>query len=208
VAEKVRRSCRSVLIPDISRSEFRETSIYKSGLMVAITDEDQFQGTLSVYNKFSYTSFSTMVFSEDDKEILEKYAHYVNKALKNLQSYLNKEALITIDELTRLKNERYLRQRLPEEIKRADRHKRNLSILFIDVENFEDYSKNMDQMSIKGFLNEIAQALKETFRNIDVVTRLRGAKFAILMPDTGDQVDLAIERLGPRLEDLNSIINL
>jgi len=61
VAEKVRRSCRSVLIPDISRSEFRETSIYKSGLMVAITDEDQFQGTLSVYNKFSYTSFSTMV---------------------------------------------------------------------------------------------------------------------------------------------------
>lgn len=199
IAEKVRRSRRSLLIPDVPMSEFRGTSICKSALMVPITDEDQLQGTLSVYNKFSYTSFSSMVFNEDDKEILEKYVHYVNKALKNLQSYLSKESLITIDELTRLKNERYLRMRLQEEIKRADRHKRNLSILFIDVENFENYSKNMDQMSMKDFLNEIAQALKETFRNIDVVTRLRGAKFAILMPDTGDQIDLAIDRLRSKI---------
>lgn len=211
IAEKVRKSGRSLLIPDITRSEFGETSVYVSGLIVPLTEEDQFQGTLSVYNKFSYSSFSAMVFTEDDKEILGKYAHYVNKALKNLQSHLNKESLITIDELTRLKNERYLRFRLPEEIKRADRHKRSLSILFIDVENFEDSSRAMDQLSVKGFLNEIAQALKETFRNIDVVTRLRGAKFAILMPDTGNQIDLAIERLRSKAESIkldNRPVNL
>lgn len=195
IAERVRKSCRSVLIPDLLRSEFKGSPVYRSCLVVPMSEEDHLQGTISVYNKLSYESFSTMVFGEDDKEILERYTHYVNKALKNLQGYLNKEALITIDELTRLKNERYLRLRLPEEIKRADRYKRNLSILFIDVEKFEDYSKTMDPVSIKSFLNEIAQALKDTFRNIDVVTRLRGAKFAILMPDTGDQIDLAIERL-------------
>lgn len=195
IAERVRKSGHSLLIPDIPNSEFRGPSLYQSGLMVPITEEDQLQGTLSIYNKLSYTSFSTTVFSDDDKEILERYAHYVSKALKNLQNYLNKEALITIDDLTRLRNERYLRLRLPEEIKRADRHKRNLSLLFIDVEHFEDLSKTMDPISMREFLKEIAQALRDTFRNIDVIARLRGAKFAVLMPDTGEQVDLAIERL-------------
>lgn len=211
MAEKVTRSGHSLLVPDIPNSEFRGASIYYSGLMVPITEEDYFQGTLSVYNKLSYTSFSTTVLTEDDKEILERYAHYVSKSLKNLQSYLNREALVTIDDLTRLKNERYLRLRLPEEIKRADRHGRKLSILFIDVEHFEDFAKTMDPVSIKSFLNEIAQTLRDTFRDVDVVIRLRDAKFAILLPDTGDQVDLAIQRLRSKVGPLrlnNQPINL
>jgi len=211
IAERVRSSGHSLLIPDLPSSEFRGPSLYQSVLMVPITEEGHFEGTLSVYNKLSYTSFSTIAFSDDDKEILERYAHYVSKALKNLKSYLNKEALVTIDDLTRLKNERYLRLRLPEEIKRADRHKRDLSLLFIDVERFEEISKTVDPISIRDFIKELARALKDTFRNIDIVARLRGAKFAVLMPDTGEEIDLAIERLKTKAGSIrlnNNHINL
>ena len=179
--------------------------------MVPILDENQFQGTLSVYNKVSYTSFSTDSFSEDDRDLLERYAHYVSKAMMNLHIYFNKEALITIDDITRLKNERYLRLRLPEEIKRADRHKRNLSFMLIDVESFEGLSNAMDSNSMREFLKKIAQTLKDTFRNIDILVRIKGAKFAVLMPDTGNQVDLAIERLKAKAGSLmlnNRHINL
>jgi len=152
-------------------------------------------GILSAYNKLQYQSFACTAFDLDDQEILTKYLHYVAKAIMNAQEYQARESLVTIDALTGLRNERYLDLRLPEEIRRAERYHRSLSLLIMEVTRYKELIQNLNNSSRKDILRKIAGVVRETFRNVDILVRLKESRFAVLMPDTGEKVVEAIVRL-------------
>ncbi|MEK7280475.1 MAG: GGDEF domain-containing protein, partial [Nitrospirota bacterium] len=154
------------------------------------------------YNKLVYNSFSCTFFNEDDKEILEKYVQYVARALLNAQQYKDREALVTIDELTGLRNERYLKIRLPEEIRRADRYQRAISLVYMDVDKFGDIVKGMQESIRKEVIKKLAGIIRENFRNVDIIVRLEESKFAVLLPDTGERVKEAIQRMSGNLRSV------
>ena len=164
---------------------------YRTAMVIPFFSEGQLSGILSLYNKQSTEPFRATSFTEDDKELIDRFIPYVVKGINNARQYLETKSLITIDPDTGLRNERYLQIRFPEEIKRAKRYDRKISLLFFEVRPFT-----------QDILKDIANLVKDTFRYIDVIVRLKDAKFAILLPDTGDGVKEALKRLSINFEHI------
>ncbi|HET8760425.1 MAG TPA: GGDEF domain-containing protein, partial [Nitrospiria bacterium] len=111
------------------------------------------------------------------------------------QEFRERQALITIDEITGLRNRRYLDLRLPEEIRRAERYQRKLSLLIMEVMDFQTLSRPFTPQGRDELLRALAGMVRETFRNVDILARLEDARFAVVMPDTGDTMRDVLERL-------------
>jgi diguanylate cyclase (GGDEF)-like protein len=156
-------------------------------------------GILSAYNKLQYQSLACTAFDHDDQEILSKYIHYMATAIMNAQEHQARESLVTIDALTGLRNERYLNLRLPEEMRRAERYHRSLSLLIMEVAYYKELIKSLSSSSRKEILRRIAGVVRETFRNVDILVRVKESRFAVLMPDTGEKVVEAIARLAKNI---------
>ncbi|MHB8482745.1 MAG: diguanylate cyclase [Nitrospiria bacterium] len=175
---------------------------YHSVLSVPLLDQNTVVGTLSVYNKVIANSFVTASFNDTDKELIEKYGHFISKALVKAKEFQNREKLITIDDLTGLKNERYLFLRLPEELKRAERYKRKLSLLFLDLDKNQQEFANLPLLIYDYLIQNMGRLIRESFRNVDITVRTKGTRFVVLLPDTGKKVVEALSRLHESLSSL------
>lgn len=175
---------------------------YRSVLSIPLLYEETVIGTISAYNKVLPQTFSTTAFNEIDLEVIEKYGQFVSRALVKAREHHQREQLITIDELTGLKNERYLNMRLPEELKRAERFKRKVSLLFLDLDlNYREYEK-LPQLIFDDLIVKIGHVIRETFRHVDISVRVRGTRFAVLLPDTGSGFGETLHRLNASLSEL------
>lgn len=201
IANNVAKSGRALLIPDLSTTEYKGFS-QRSVLSVPIFQNERLIGTLSVYNKITPKAFSGTFFNEDDKDTLKRFTHYVGRALLNIEGYQTREGLITIDKVTGLKNERYLQIRIEEEFMRASRYNRSVSLAIIDVTEFQEITKGLDKPSKDDAIRKIAGVIKDNFRNVDVIIRLKDSTFAVIMPDTGVIVHEVIQRLEKRVRRL------
>ncbi len=164
---------------------------YKTAMVIPVIHDRDVLGTLSCYNKMAPEVFSSLVFSDDDREIAERFMQYIARGIINSRRYNERQSLITIDDITGLRNERYLQMRFPEEIKRAGRYNRSVSLMFLDVKPADDV-----------IIHDVSRIVRETFRYIDVLVRLKEAKFAILLPDTGPSVKDAATRIAASLGTL------
>jgi diguanylate cyclase (GGDEF)-like protein len=168
---------------------------YRTVLAGPLFAGDRLVGTVSAYNKVLYHSFACGAFDHDDQEILEKFSFYLGRALIQAQEFRERQALITIDDVTGLRNRRYLDLRLPEEIRRAERYQRKVSLLIMEVNNFADLSRAFTTQGRDELLRALAGMVRETFRNVDILARLEDSRFAVVMPDTGDKMHDVLDRL-------------
>ncbi|MEW6684499.1 MAG: sensor domain-containing diguanylate cyclase, partial [Nitrospirota bacterium] len=168
---------------------------YRTVLAGPLFAGDRLVGTVSAYNKVLYHSFACGSFDRDDQEILEKFSFYLGRALVQAQEFRERQALITIDEVTGLRNRRYLDLRLPEEIRRAERYQRKVSLLIMEVTDFAELSRAFTAQGRDELLRALAGMIRETFRNVDILARLEDARFAVVMPDTGDAMRDVLDRL-------------
>lgn len=106
------------------------------------------------------------------------------------------EAVSLIDPITQLYNRRAMDQMLIHEVARTNRLGCPLSIVLLDISEFESISNRIGTEKTEQFLYESAQLVKGTFRGSDIVFRYKEAQFLVVMPDTSEQqVDFAIRRL-------------
>ena len=168
---------------------------YRSVLAGPVFADDRLVGAVGAYNKLLYQSFACGSFDADDQEILGKFSFYLGRALVQAQEFRERQALITIDDITGLKNRRYLDIRLPEEIRRAERFQRKVSLLIMEVIGFDDIGRAFTAQGRDELLRALAGMIRETFRNVDILARLDGARFGVVMPDTGDRTADVLDRL-------------
>ncbi|NMB77099.1 MAG: sensor domain-containing diguanylate cyclase [Myxococcales bacterium] len=88
------------------------------------------------------------------------------------------------DALTLLHNRRYLAERLPLEIDRAQRSRRPLSALFLDLDRFKRINDRFGHPVGDQVLQDLAERLRQGCRSEDVLARVGGEEFVILLPDT------------------------
>jgi diguanylate cyclase (GGDEF)-like protein len=111
--------------------------------------------------------------------------------------------MVNRDGLTGLYNFRYLKERLEEEMERSLRHKRDCSLIMIDMDNLKQINDTLGHQAGNKVIKEIAQALKQSVRNIDVVARFGGDEFAVLLPDTDAQGALkTAERIAQKVRSI------
>jgi len=112
------------------------------------------------------------------------------------------EKLAMTDELTGLSNRRSFFIRGSEEISRAKRYKQPFSIIMLDIDRFKLINDSFGHEYGDLALKCLAKILIQKVREVDLVGRLGGEEFAILLPNT-DAVNALIlaERLRAAIEN-------
>ncbi|MEJ5284276.1 MAG: GGDEF domain-containing protein [Brevinematia bacterium] len=103
------------------------------------------------------------------------------------------ETLAIKDELTGLYNRRGLSDFIEREWKNAIRQKQPISILMIDVDNFKKYNDSYGHQQGDKCLKSISEVMiKNVYRPADIVSRIGGEEFLIILPNTNFQGALKV----------------
>ena len=105
-------------------------------------------------------------------------------AIANAQMYERMEMLATTDGLTGMTNHRTFQERFDELIKASDRYGRQVTLVLCDIDHFKSINDTYGHPIGDVVLKRVAQILKSSSRETDVVARYGGEEFAILMDET------------------------
>ncbi len=104
--------------------------------------------------------------------------------------------LAALDQLTGLYNRRSGEQRLAEEISRAVRHERPLTILLIDLDGLKQTNDRLGHAAGDLVLKSFSERLRKAIRGSDLAVRLGGDEFMVLLPECrADEVKHVLNRL-------------
>jgi two-component system, cell cycle response regulator len=117
------------------------------------------------------------------------------------QSLMDREirCLALTDELTGLYNRRGFLAAATHQLKLARRHGEDVLLLFCDVDNLKQINDSFGHHEGDLALVRAAAALKESFRDSDILARLGGDEFAVLASDASIPSRQAIV---PRIENI------
>ncbi|MEW6336350.1 MAG: diguanylate cyclase [Acidobacteriota bacterium] len=108
--------------------------------------------------------------------------------------------LAMIDDLTGLYNRRGFRTLAEHQVKMAQRTRRQLLLIFADLDGFKQINDQFGHQEGDIALMETAEAFRRTFRGSDVVARLGGDEFVVLaFEPTGISSDAVVARLQENL---------
>jgi len=135
-------------------------------------------------------------FNNDDAvmnvahDITERLLH--EKAIKHQATH---------DQLTGLPNRALFLDRLSHAIRRAERHKDALAIIFVDLDKFKQINDTLGHDVGDELLRHMASTLKACVRDFDTVARLGGDEFVLLLDSPlGDTTPgMIADRIGQRL---------
>jgi two-component system cell cycle response regulator len=95
--------------------------------------------------------------------------------------------VMTVDGLTGAYNKRYFGEALERETARALRYERRLSLVLFDVDRFDQILAEHGPLAADTLLRDVATAVRVRLRRQDILGRLGGSSFGVLLPE----IDLA-----------------
>ncbi|UCE85744.1 MAG: diguanylate cyclase [Deltaproteobacteria bacterium] len=95
------------------------------------------------------------------------------------------ERLSTVDELTGLRNRRFLMEALSTEFKRARRFRTPLTLLMLDIDHFKQVNDKLGHQAGDEVLKGVAKLLQGQTRATDVVGRYGGEEIMVVLTQTG-----------------------
>ena len=99
------------------------------------------------------------------------------------------EALATKDDLTGLKNRRYVREFLKQIIKRAKKEELRLTLFIFDIDDFKHYNDAYGHAIGDIVLKQAATMMRRCCRSHDIIGRIGGDEFAVVFWDCPKQGD-------------------
>ena len=141
---------------------------------------------------FLVRNATSQPFASGDVTILETFLTQASLALEGARLHQRVQEQATTDPVTGLPNHRSLKERLDEEVSRARRHGRSLTVLMLDLDRFKAFNDTLGHAVGDAALRAIAAVLRSATRRGDVVARYGGEEFVVLLPETGAQDGAAI----------------
>ncbi|HEV8462348.1 MAG TPA: diguanylate cyclase [Gaiellaceae bacterium] len=142
-------------------------------------------------------------FAEHEFELAKWFGDAAALAIDNAQIRARLEHLAQTDSLTGLYNHRFFHERLRSELTRASRSHDSIAVMMFDLDDFKRVNDVYGHSAGDQLLIQLARLARETVRGSDVVCRVGGEEFAVIMPscDAGDALGLA-SRLTERLREV------
>ncbi len=183
------------LIPDVG-ADPRVLSVTgvpldrKSAIVVPLVADQRLLGVIRA------VKMGVNAFTAEHYRFAQTLASQASLAISAAASHEAVRRLSVTDELTGVYNGRHFRARLHEEIERAKRGDRPLSLLVIDSDSLKDVNDRHGHEAGNRHLVAIAQAVQGHVRTSDVVARFGGDEFLVLQPDaTPEAAALVAERI-------------
>jgi len=164
-------------------------------MSVPLVARGTIKGALNVYRLGDDAAFT-----EEEFDLAQRFGDAAALALDNAQVRAGLELEAQTDSLTGLYNHRYFHDRLRAELNRISRSHDSIAVLMLDIDDFKRVNDIYGHGTGDHVLVGLADILRQTVRGSDVVCRLGGEEFGIIMAscDAGDALGLAA-RLGERL---------
>ncbi len=138
-------------------------------------------------------------FTGELVDLLARLTANVSFALENFDRDAAKrraddriQYLATHDELTGLPNRAVFNQLLDLSIKVARRNACNCAVLFVDLDGFKGINDTLGHAAGDSLLIEVGRRLRACVRECDVVVRLGGDEFIIILNDIADKEHAAL----------------
>ena len=156
----------------------------------------------SLGSKIDLVSDSVTDYVTREREYNESYQEQVNKLTSKIQrmedeaeslrmAIRERNELAVKDTLTGVYNRAGFEERMEEEFARSKRSERQLSLIFVDCNEFKIINDTFGHAAGDVVLKKVAEVLKKRARVSDVVGRYGGDEFVILLPETS--VDGAVQ---------------
>jgi len=133
-------------------------------------------------------------FSEAEFELVQRCRDAAVLALDNAEIRARLEHQAQTDSLTGLWNHRYFHDRLRSELTRASRAHDSVAVLMLDIDDF----KKLNDVHGHGIGDQIliglGEILRASVRASDVVCRIGGEEFAVVMPSSGAGAGIRLAR--------------
>jgi diguanylate cyclase (GGDEF)-like protein len=153
------------------------------------------KGALNIYRIGEDASFD-----DDEFELAKRFGDAAALALDNAQIRARLEHQAQTDPLTGLYNHRAFHERLRRSLAHASRSHEVLSVLMLDIDDFKRVNDVHGHGSGDEILRNLADTLKDAVRASDVVYRLGGEEFAIvIMSHTPESAEQLAHRLVQRV---------
>ena len=149
-------------------------NLHKKIAYISVYENSEYLNRISLeqtYIKISLFSIITLLF------LFSIYVTVVHSKLKSMA---------LMDKLTGLPNRAYFYLELEAEIERVKRNKSNCSVLFIDLDGFKSVNDTFGHDAGDELLIQVASRLKETIREVDIVGRIGGDEFIVLITNIKD----------------------
>jgi diguanylate cyclase (GGDEF)-like protein len=166
-------------------------------ITIPLVARDAIKGALNIYRLGEDARFT-----EEEFELAQRFGDAAALALDNAQIRETLELQAQTDSLTGLYNHRYFHDRLRAELTRATRSHDSIAVLMLDIDDFKRVNDVFGHGTGDQLLVALADILRGSVRLSDVVCRLGGEEFGIIMAscDADDALGLA-RRLIDRMDE-------
>ena len=117
--------------------------------------------------------------------ISNSLSEQIQRSLSNLHRQADQMSkLAHTDPLTNLSNRRHLFEQLENEFARAQRYRRPFCLLYIDLDGFKSINDQFGHLFGDEILRGSARSMQAVLRATDLIARIGGDEFAVLLPET------------------------
>jgi len=148
------------------------------------------------YGALLVVAAQTRAFPPEAPAVFLEIAQEIGTRIRTCRRLAAAREQMELDPLTLVLNRERLLQALSEEIRRARRFARPLSLLLCNVRQMTEYNRTQGHALGDRLLSRVAQLLREQTRKTDQVGRWEGDKFGVLLPEAPpNQAEECAQRL-------------
>jgi diguanylate cyclase (GGDEF)-like protein/PAS domain S-box-containing protein len=135
-------------------------------------------------------------FHEEEMKLLTELAGDIGFAVDHIETQERFDYLAYYDALTGLANRNLFLDRLGHHMRSAVTSGQQLGLLLIDLERFKNINDTLGQAAGDALLRQVADWLKQTVGDADLLTRFSADHFAVVLPNVRheDEVGRQVER--------------
>ncbi|MEE2731222.1 MAG: diguanylate cyclase [Pseudomonadota bacterium] len=149
------------------------------------------QDALNTERELRHAREQALEIQKQATDSLEQRVQERTRELEQLNRKL--EELSDTDQLTGLKNRRFLDRVLEEEYARCCRYQHSIAVLLMDIDHFKQFNDTYGHLIGDECLREVAQAIRRGLRwPSDRPTRYGGEEFCVLLPETDEEGALTV----------------